>query len=174
MGGVSFEGGRYRWQFKAQRCISLFPKICKQSVFGQGLAVQTDVPAHIAITAQGMRAVHEDAIHHLNIRWQQSKFLSHMRYKQSPRLAASVSHRRARVLNRQAARGHSFVRAEGSAGGQSLNGLHRYAQLMSRNLHQSMQDALANLHFARHHLNPPIGQEGQPLRQAAVGLQAAR
>ena len=73
-----------------------------------------------------------------------------------------MANRRARVLHRQTARGHAFVRAVRGAGRQHVYVLRIQHERLRCDPLQRMQDALPQLHLAGEHAHAAIGFETQP------------
>ena len=89
-------------------------------------------------------------------------------------LGADLAQRAAGVLHRHAARRHAFVGSLPGAGTLDADALHRDVEFFGSDLRQRGANALSQIDFPGTHRHLTIGMHAQPLRQAAVRLQAAR
>src|SRR5882724_2753172 len=90
-----------------------------------------------------------------------------------PGVRARAPQSSAGILNREAARGHPFVRAEGSIGRNHANALERYPQLLRGDLGEGGQDPLADFHLAAEDRDRAVAFEPQPLGKPRALLETA-
>ena len=84
---------------------------------------------------------------------------------------ARMAQRGARILHRQAARGHRLVGTHRRRRAHHAHLRERNIELFRRDLRQRGQDALADLDLAREHLDVSIGVEPEPLRESPIHAQ---
>src|SRR6185295_8097832 len=90
------------------------------------------------------------------------------------RFRARETYRRAAVLDREAACGHSFVWRERGVSVHHANALQVDVELVGRDLRERGSDALAKLDLAGEDGDSAVGIDAQPRIQHAVVGEAAR
>ena len=92
--------------------------------------------------------------------------------KQCARMRGNLAQRCPRLLDRQAARGHSFIGAGIRCSRNHAHLVERDIEFFRRDLCERGDDALADLDLAGHHVDQAIAMKAQPLIEARVDREA--
>ena len=143
------------------------------AIFGGGIALEQVVLGQLPVARAEIARPDDRAVADFEVLRRHAQSLGGGLEVDGARLRAGIAQRRARMLHRQAARGHAFVGAHGRAGGHHAHAREVDVEFVGHDLRDRREYALADLDLAGEHLDDAIGPQSQPLRQAPVGLQAA-
>ncbi len=93
---------------------------------------------------------------HLESADRHAKALGRTLEQQGPRMGARAPQCGAGILNRETARGHSFIGAEGSIRRDHANALKSYPEFLRGDLGERGQDPLPDFHFPAEHRNRAV------------------